>query len=225
MSEILFKKNVKSTGAYRRLFGDGEVASELSNIFTSVHSATIRNGNDTCEKLKHSYIGDLKIFSGKDVNTPKKTLKVLSENQNGVIIFNGFIGMNGDLNSKKKQEIDVIVCLNNGLYCFELKEGNNLDTKKSKIELDFLENCKKYFFEKNFKIFVGLVCMNMENQEHQIKDKRISKYLYSGKRFCDEFGFDYIKYCELYKNKQPNNVKIMIESLRNVINLYDNSKK
>lgn len=198
---LIIKKIRKTSGGYLRLFGVDEIA----NFITSIHAAVISTGTQMSEKLNSVYEGGFKTFSGKDVSTPKKTLKLLLENPNGAIIFGGFIP-----NPKKKRnktEIDMIILNDGVLYCYEIKEGGNLDTKKSEIEIDVIELAQSFFSQYYKKVEIGIVSFYMQNGEHQIKNNRAEKYVVSGEFVCDKFNFNYLKFCEIQTNEQPENIK------------------
>lgn len=197
-----------TSGGYQRLFG----CKLISELITAVQAACISTGTQVPKKLRSSYEGTLPIFGGKDVNSPKKTLKVLSENPNGVIILNGFIN-----NPKgKKNEVDLIIYREGILYCYEIKEGDNLDTKKSSSEIDVIELAQS-IFSKNFpKVEVGILSVYMTNGEHQIKDPRAEKYVVSGQAIFNRFNFNFSKFCQLQENEQPENVRIFKEEVMKV---------
>jgi hypothetical protein len=223
MALITKNKNRKSTGAYKRLVGNKQIA----DLMTAFHAAAICNGNQVSDKLIVSYEGELPIYKGKEVNTPNKTLKVIEKNPNGVIIFGGYISYFDENIKEKKQEVDVIVFVGGIFYCYEIKDGDNLDTKKSKSEIDVIESFMKYFSEKGKKVEVGLISVNMENGKHQIKDKRINDYIISGLDFCDKFQFNFNKFLNLQIDEQPYNESFMIEEMENIIYEYNkkNNKK
>ena len=131
MALITKNENRKSTGSYLRLTGNTKIA----QLMTAVHAAAICTGNQVGLKLTISYEGNLPIFFGKDVNTAKKTLNKIKENPDGVIIFGGYISYFNEIGKQKKQEVDVIIFVNGKVYCYEIKDGNSLDTKKSKSDL------------------------------------------------------------------------------------------
>lgn len=221
MPIINVKKKRNTSGSYLRIIGNKDV----SNLITAIHSTSIRSGNEVAERLKLSYNGNLPIYDSENVNTPAKTLKVLEKNKNGVIIFNGYINIKYGNGKNKKQEVDLIIFVNNILYCFEIKEGENLDTKKSKAELDLVETFINYFTKLNFKVISGLLLINMENNQHSIKDSRANSYIISGKEFTKKFNFDFKMYKDIQKNEQPINEKIVIEEMRKILDDYDKKNK
>jgi hypothetical protein len=221
MPIINVKKKRNTSGSYLRIIGNEEV----SNLITAIHSTAIRSGNEVVERLKLSYNGDLPIYDSENVNTPAKTLKVLEKNKNGVIIFNGYINIENNNGKNKKQEVDLIIFINNTLYCFEIKEGENLDTKKSKVELDLVESFINYFTKLNFNVISGLLLINMKNNQHSIKDIRANNYIMSGEEFTKKFNFDFKMYKNIQKNEQPINEKIVMEEMRKILDDYDKKIK
>jgi hypothetical protein len=199
----LTKKKRKTTGSYERLFGVGKIG----ELITSIQSGVIRQGNEVAEILQKCYNGDLPIFFGKNANTPKKTLKILTDNPNGIIIFGAYIPKKTKTKGGKQQqqEIDVIVFDGKTIYICELKNGNNLDTKKSTIEINGLENASNYFEELGFITNSSLVLIHMNNGVHEIKDVRASNYVMSGNEFCNKFNFDFAKFSSIEKDDQQHN--------------------
>lgn len=210
-------KSRKTTGGYFRLFG----CEYISQLITAVQAACISTGTQVSKKLRISYEGNLPIYDGKDVNTPKKTLKVLSQNPNGVIILNGYIhNFRG-----KKTEVDLIIYHEGILYCYEIKEGDNLDTKKSTSEIDVIELAKSIFSQNFEKVEVGILSVYMKNGEHQIKEFRAAKYVVSGQHIFEKFGFNFSKFCQLQTNEQPENVRIFKQQVWKIMNDEDVEKE
>jgi len=58
MALIKKNKNRKSTGAYKRLVGNQQIA----DLMTAFHAAAICNGNQVSDKLIVSYEGELPIY-------------------------------------------------------------------------------------------------------------------------------------------------------------------
>lgn len=220
MATIDLKKIRKTSGSYYRITGN----KQISNLMTAIQAAAISNGNQVAERFRLSYTGNLPLFYGKEVNTIVKTLKVLSDNKDGCIIFGGFILDENSPKKNKKKEVDVIIFINDKLYCYEIKDGNSLDTKKAVSEINLIESFVTFFESKNFKVEVGLISVNMVNGEHSIKDFRANKYLISGKDFSEKFSFDFNFFCDLQKNEQPYNEQIIIDEMKKIIQNYDDKK-
>lgn len=210
MAIINLTKIRTKTGSYERIIGN----TKIGNLVRSIHAASISNGTKASEKLILAYKGNLPIFYGKDVNSVKKTLEILLAHPNGVVIFNGFYP--NKKNTNKKKEIDVLIYLNGILYVYEIKDGNNLDTKKSESEIDTIENAKEYFEKYVKNVTVGLVCIYMDNK-HQIKDERAAKYVVSGKYFLDTFNFDFESFSKLQNIDQPENEKIVLDEMEVIL--------
>lgn len=209
MAIINLNKKRNSSGGYDRLIGDDNI----SNLMTSIHSASISNGTQVGKTLEWSYKGNLPIFSGKDVNTPNKTLNVIENNPKGVIIFNGFIkGNNG-----KKQEVDVIVYDGDVCYLGEIKEGNSLDTKKSSAEIDGIISTVDYMNSKGYDSNGSLILMHLENNQHSIKDDRAINYIQSGKDFCEQHSFSFGKFKDFQVNQSPINKKIVLDEMERIL--------
>lgn len=214
MAIIDLHKKRKTSGSYERILGD----KRFSNLVRSIHAASITSGTQVSFRLKHAYIGNLPTFNGKSVNTPLKTLKVIMENPEGVIIFGGFIPKK----NSKKQEIDLIILFKGKLYCFEIKEGNALDTKKSEVEIDGIEIAVEYFSEKKYDTQGGLILLYMTNGIHSVKDQRSDKYIISGTDFCEKFHFDFQKFNSYQEHETKLNLQIVADEARLFLKEYDN---
>jgi hypothetical protein len=142
---------------------------------------------------------------------------VLKQHPEGVIIFGGFIPKKNG----KKQEIDLIVLLDGVLYCFEIKEGNALDTKKSEIEIDGIERSVEYFTSEKYKTNGLLLLIHMNDGIHSIKDIRAKKYVMSGSEFCTKFLFDFQKYNQYQEYEAQINEKIIVDEMRQIVMKYD----
>lgn len=218
MEIINFEDKIVSSGNYFNLTGN----IDLQRFMTTYHSEAIKSGNKVDKRLIKSYIGKLPIFIGEDVNSLDKILNLIKENPNGLIIFKGYIL---DSNKGKKIEIDFLVLKDNVIYCCELKEGNNFDTKKSKSEIDNLEKIEEIFKQHNFNVSLGFVCMNVKDEKHLIKDKRAKKYFINGFNFCEKFNFNYNEYNQLIIKPQLENEKKCFEFLEEIINKYKQNNK
>lgn len=209
MALINLNKKRKTSGSYYRIIGDDTI----SSIFTAVHAASISTGTQVSERLKLSYNGKLPIFDGSSVNSPTKTLKVIKNHPQGVIIFNGFIK-----NKKgKKQEIDVLIYDGVKINLYEIKDGDNLDTKKSMVEIDGIEYAIGYFNEIGFECFGGLVLMHMSNNHHSVKDLRSNNYVISGKNFCEDYSFDFESFKLFQENEVLINKEIVLNEFKKIL--------
>ena len=213
MAIVDINRERTTSGGYNRQTGNSDIA----NLITACHAALISNGTKVGEKLERSYLGNLPIYSGKDVNTPNKTLKVIKNNSTGVIILNGFIK---DKNNKK-QELDMLIYDGKTIYIYELKDGDNLDTKKSAAEIDNIEyavNHLKLIGYNNIK--GGLVLLHMRNSVHSIKDSRAEDYVKSGYDFCKKHSFDFDEFINIQKNEAPTNEKIVLDEMVRIVKKY-----
>lgn len=104
------------------------------------------------------------------------------------------------------------------LYCYEIKDGDNLDTKKSKSEIDVIENAEKFFKTHFSDVNVGIVSVHMTNGVHNIKDERANKYVLSGVDFCNKFNFNFDMFCELQNNEQPHNLNVILDEMVMILN-------
>jgi len=218
MAKIELNNKRKSTGSYQKLTGNKDIA----NFTTSFHAAAICSGNEVTAKLEKSYEGTLPIFSKKDTNSPEKTFDLIKNNPEGVIIFNGYVANQKDNGKIKKIEVDLIVYVDNVVHCYEIKEGDNFDTKKSKSEIDNLIKISNSFKELNFEVEVGFVCMNLQNDNHSIKDNRINQYLLRGRFLCSKFNFNFDNFNQLSLNEQEENEHLCILEMERIIKEYKN---
>ena len=136
------KKNDILKSGYYNVFGNRQIA----ELFRSVQSTTIRNGNElqdiilnsmTCQKLSNKI--DLNNLI-KIVNTGAEfyipNYKISKEQLD-------LLGIT--LKGKKNIDIDALYCKNHILYIIEYKQGDNLDTKKSQSEIESLMKISEFF--------------------------------------------------------------------------------
>jgi len=209
MAIIDLNKKRNTSGGYNRLMGN----SDISNMVTSIHSASISTGTQVSKRLEWSYEGNLPIFSGKEVNTPNKTLKIIENNPRGLIIFNGYIKGKGG----KKQEIDVMVYDGEVCHVGEIKDGNSLDTKKSPAEINGIESSVDYLKSKGYCVEGKLILMHMEDNQHSIKDDRAENYIQSGYDFCSQHSFSFDKFKDYQKNQESINEKIVLDEMLRIL--------
>lgn len=176
----------KSSGGYSRLFSDPDMALH----HTAVHSTVIRNGNELPIKMSKHYNGNLPIFGGKEVNSLDKTKKVISKNPNGCIIIGGKIKIKNSNGKDKVCEVDLLIIQNQNIKIIELKDGNNLDTKKSMAEIDTILNCAETLRNEGYTTVSKLIAFNSDG-DHDIKDDRIDEVFQTGFDFCTENNFDF----------------------------------
>lgn len=213
MTYINFDKKIKSSGSYFELTGNDDI----QHFITTLHSETIKSGNTIEIRLTNSYTGELPIFLGEEIISMDKIFNKIKENPKGFIIFKGFISYG---KNEKKIEIDCLIFKDNTIHCFELKKGDNFDTKKSKSEFDNLELMKKIFNENGFEIKIGFVCMNNTNNKHSIKDNRADKYFINGIDFCNKFDFNYNHYNQQTTNNQKINEHLCFIEMEKMLKKY-----
>ena len=214
MAKLNFTKVRKTSGSYENLVGP-----EIAQLVTTIQAATITQGTEVAMKLINSYEGKLPIFQGSDVNNVQKTLRILKSNPSGVIIFGGRFSKSGKTKTGKRKtgEVDLIILKDGVLYLFEIKNGNQLDTKKSKSEYMSLKESEKYFISVNFITKCGLVLVNTPNGYHSIKDNDLSKLVIVFEKFCKDFGFSKKTFNKLQEEDQEYNINEALKMMSKIV--------
>jgi len=183
INDFKSKKN-QSSGGYDRLF----VLPDTGKHYQKVHSTVIRNGCELSELIIKNYKGELPYFKGKDCNTFKKVLSLIKKFPYGIILKEAKFEFNG-----KKISLDYLIIhqVNGFVYVIEIKDGNNLDTKKTKSEIDSLESVEKLLHELGYCVKKVLVAFNCGNSKHNFKDKRVDEIFMNGIEFCKKFNVSF----------------------------------
>jgi hypothetical protein len=87
-------------------------------------------------------------------------------------------------------EVVLLIIQNQNVKIIELKDGNNLDTKKSMAEIDTILNCGETLRSEGYTTVSKLIAFNSDGG-HDIKDDRIDEVFQTGFDFCTENNFNF----------------------------------
>jgi len=203
----LLKGSKKS--AYLALFNNGSKLSELfCNLVTSTHSTKISSGNKLEDFIYDEYKG-LKFDNIKFVDV----IKEIEKNPNVTIVFKKvkitklILENNStyDFERGKNLHLDFLVYSEGELYINELKDGYNLDTKKSNDEINEIKMVKQVFERvTNKKCYASLILWTCENlKDASIKSDEADDYIVIGRDFASKLdvSFDNIEYNRMTYNE------------------------
>ena len=161
---IINKKNrIEEEKGYYQIFGDPEI----SVFITQIHSTSIRNGNEL-QTIIHEEVKLKKLISPTFVDV----LDLIKDGEDFYatalsVSKEFFKKANVPLEGKEKSTIDAILFKNGIIYIIEYKDGDALDTKKSKGEIESLENMSNVFTHFTLKTNTPLLilwrCSDLKN--------------------------------------------------------------
>ena len=185
----------------------------LSNILSSLHSLFIANGTDlehklfdACQtiKLKKVLIGDI------DFNTNQYISNCTIKN----ILPTKII-------------LDIVYISDDTVYVFEMKDGSDFDTEKSKSMVQKTKLCETLFSSyTNKKIVCKIVCFNLDDIKKaslKVSKEECNEYLMTGQDFCDivNINMDEINTLRSFDNEE--NFKYLLRNLSHFLVDFINS--
>jgi hypothetical protein len=202
-------KKIESSGYYR-VTGNPD----LTKLSIMMHATSIRNGNELVDVICDNYMGNLQLFKNKKFKNIDQFSQFVEDNKQGFIVNKLKININN-----KYTEIDLVILEDNVLNLIEFKDGDNLDTKKSKGEIDTLISAIE-FFTNDYKVKSNFCCFNSDGN-HQIKDNRVDDFFITGKELCKIYNFDFERCVEHRKLDCLYNEKYVIDELKKIFKDYD----
>lgn len=175
LSSAKGRKDPENSG-YFRIFAEDENDQEalaLAKIISKIHATGIKNGN-----LLDSQIIPSSNFNP---NNPKKG-EVTGQGHFWQVVFG-------------KKKLDYVTVTDNEIHVYEIKDGDNFDTKKSQGEYAALRTAKAHFAAKepSKKVYIHVVCWNAKRRD-KISFKVCNlpaKVLMTGRDFCERYGLDF----------------------------------
>jgi hypothetical protein len=213
------RKDIENSG-YFRLFKENEndeTVLKIAKMLSRIQACTIQSGcmleNDfiCCEKYNTNALLK-KHDSSMDIQQCHYSkFKILKEHF-------------PKIHHKSAIEIDYIVIKENEIYIFEIKDGDNFDTKKSSSEYESLILAQHYFKTKfpTHSINIHIVLWNSHTiTSNSIKVKDIPKEIViTGRAFCKLVG---IKYEAITQNRMQyakENKEWMKNQLGQILNSF-----
>ena len=230
--------DIKNSGYYRLVENK-----QIAELFRAAHSTVISNGtelehfiqNNCPYKVYKTEYSKYSLKTGKPVKNPQKiegttpTIKTVfqkyNENENCYfpkikISKEDFIKYGVNLKSKKNIELDGVWIVDGKIYIVEIKDGSDFDTKKSDGEIQMFKYIKKLF--RDYNIQINIVLWNLENPDnHSVKSLEVGEYITTGRLFSEQVGLSFDDIVELRRKDSVNNESYVIEKIREIIKVYD----
>lgn len=187
---------------YFRLFAetpDDPVALKLAEVFSKVQAAVICNGNLLDEQIiPHPKFNSHNVIKGGDGKLPGHYSKVKIGNT----------------------VIDYLMVTDTDVHIFEIKDGDNFDTKKSKGELDTLTKMQDYFrvmhFEKE--VHYHVVFWNTNDKKTvSFKAPVDPGVILTGREFCQLIQVDFDKMNEERRGAAAQNKAWVLDQFSNFL--------
>lgn len=216
------EKNKKES-SYLHLFGDSEISHLIAKFCTAAHSLSISEGNMLEDYIYSDYSGT-KFESISALN-----VRNLVNSRKGETIFFKKIKITGqdfesvgiEFDRQKSLHLDFLLYRDNKLYIRELKDGYDLDTKKSHIELDELEMLLRFF-----EGFTNLECESKivlwrltELIDASIKTKRAKNFVTRGIDWCEFIEVDFQKVNQIRERFNQENTIFALNKMAEILEL------
>jgi hypothetical protein len=199
------RKDIENSGYYRSIAikHNDTLALEMAKMFSAMQSIVISNGNDLDSKI----IPDARF----NKHNPQKS-NSSKINHECIGHFFKFKVMKEDCTRIKKTciEIDYLTVDSKRIRIFEIKDGDNFDTKKSEGEIESLTIATNYFKERfpDHDVTSHVVMWNASDVNKTLfKVKGLpSDCLMTGKHFCELIDLPFEEIVEYKKNQQQSGV-------------------
>jgi hypothetical protein len=187
-----------------------------------VQSTTIRNGNELqhiifnnieIDKYLKISFGEMLILIEKGENFYCPNVKISKE----IFNENGF-----ELKGKKNTDVDGFLYLDGILYIIEYKDGDNLDTKKSQIEIESLTKLSNLLTNLGIDNQPKLVLWRNDDIENSsIKTTENREYLINGKNMSDLLDINFDEIVKIRAKEQVDNCKYFLKKVISLITIED----
>jgi hypothetical protein len=207
--------------AYYRLFAESDsdcFAEELGMILSKCHACTISNGS----KL------DSELIPSPEFNANTVQTKCSSKQADWNTIrghFSKFRVQKDDLphmQNKKAMEIDYLMIDNGAVHIFEIKDGDNFDTKKSKGEVQSLLMLKTFFQDKmpSHTVHVHMVFWNCKDiPKHALKTTLGECNMMNGEEFSHLVNCNYTAINEARRMNAKVNKAELVQALKKLLDI------
>lgn len=217
--ENLDKKGVESS--YTRLFGHTKSGELLAKLVTATQSATISQGLGLEDLIYENY------------NGPKmenilvsNVLATINDNRDSNILFKKIIisteefeACGIDYHRLENLNLDFLFYSSGILYIRELKDGYNLDTKKSDAEINELKMMKDYFScVTSFECNSGIILWSLKDKKNaSIKVKDVDDFINTGLEWSELIGVDYDDIVHQREDINKNNLLFALNKLNQIL--------
>jgi hypothetical protein len=216
------RKDIENSGYYRLLASceRDEIALELASILSGCQSKVISNGN----MLDGSILPDVKYNPN---NVKHKLKSTFLDLENCLGHYSHFAVMKADCNSINKTciQLDYLVITADMVEIYEIKDGDNFDTKKSEGEVESLEKAKQYFgnlFPRK-SVTTHVVLWNAKDvSKTSFKVRNLpNDFIVRGTDFCSKYKIDFDAISAYRMSLAENNKNELIKMLQDVISLIN----
>lgn len=219
--DVLDEKESKSN--YQKLFGNSLSAERLSNLMTSIQSTQISQGIGLEDIIYDEYSGhkeeDVKINNVLNIinNNPDKDILFRK-----VILDKEFLNEHGvPYDRQENLHVDFIFYSKNKVYIREVKDGNNLDTKKTDAEISEMKMLKDLFPTIiNVEAESGIVSwISKDKKDVSFKAKDIDEYVELGPDFAKLLDIDYQKIVNKRVKINEGNLEFALNKMLEILEL------
>ena len=219
------RKDIENSGYYRALASkDDDVAAlEIATMFSENQAQVISNGT----KLDNEFIIDPR-FNNNIVIRNFKSKNLVDTDCNGH--YSHFCVMKEDCTDLKKGciQIDYLTIDETSVHVYEVKDGDNFDTKKSEGEVESLRKAHNYFARvfpnKAIKSYVVLWNAT-DTKKVSFKANDLPKdFIMLGREFCNKNSIDFdaiTKHRMLLAEKHK---EYIVQRMRDILSLIDNNE-
>lgn len=218
LSKAKGRKNLSTSGYYRLFAEDDEdeTAISLAELCTKIHACVISKGNEL----------DGYYLTNEEFNPNNVIIKMSSSSG---LLSNGhyskFVVEKGDFlgipKGQKSIEIDYLVISEDAIEIYEIKDGDNFDTKKSQGEIDSLTAAKQYFEEifPEKHVSYKIVFWNAQDVKSiSFKVNNLSpETLITGEMFCEKIGCNFTKINQHRKQHSKDNKEWFFEQIHTIL--------
>lgn len=206
------RKDPRASG-YFDIFAENDddpLALKVSALISKIQATSIRNGIDLERLLTDKAFNPNKIF-----------FKCSSHDKNLETGHYSKFRIHKEHFPKIKQkqytEIDDITIEEDKMTIFEIKNGDNFDTKKSEAEIQCLSLACEYFktLSTTKQIRFHIVLWNCKNlKTASIKADNIPENcIMTGAEFCEKYNIDYKAICKKRRDDAKDNKKYLLSEL------------
>ena len=200
------RREGQSPSGYTRVFG----IVELGNLMSRVQGTVISAGNEleTLIWERCTQIKDLDEFIVKTLHEEKEGIWVASKAQ---------VKKSKIINSKYEPDFLAFDLIKRVCYVIEVKDGDQLDTKKSAGEHVTLKNFTNDVSQAlsfSFRIYICSFNANTKDEIfHGLKKKFSLDEILTGKELCVLFKIDYNEIVTIRTGDQTNNLEYFVTEL------------
>lgn len=214
------RKDIENSGYFRLLASSDNdpIALELARLLSESQAKVISNGN-----MLDSQILPNPEFNPNNVKSHLKSTHL--DKSNSIGHYSHFNIMQSDCNSitKKCIQLDYVVIDKDTVCIYEIKDGDNFDTKKSEGEVESLIKAKEYFSSlfPNKRVTSHVVLWNAKDiSKTSFKVKNIpDDFIVLGRDFCRRYNIHWDAIAKHRMSLAEENKKDLIKRFQEVLSI------